>query len=145
VKAVLLGEAARGAHAEFLAANAGVLHPERFVALQGARVRLRPGAGVDHLADAFGGLMVFVAPGEEPTARVYLANAIAPASVGPVQLGLIARRGDYEAAQTILRGQGFLVGVSGPSPLAAGRVVEFGLVIELDLAIIELQSRKGGH
>jgi hypothetical protein len=145
VAAAPLGDAAQTARADFLAANAATIGPQRLVALRGARVRLRPGTGVDDLGDAFGGLMIFVAPESNPTARVFLANAVAPASAGPVELELIAKRADYEGLQTVLTGPRFVVGVSGPTSLGADRAVEFGLRVELDLAIMELMSRKGGH
>lgn len=145
VAAAPLDGVAQTARAEFLAANATTIGPQQLVALRGARVRLRPGTGVDGLGDAFGGLMIFVAPESNPTARVFLASAVAPASAGPVELELIAKRADYEGLQTVLTGPRFVVGVSGPTPLGADRAVEFGLRVELDLAIMELMSRKGGH
>jgi hypothetical protein len=140
----LLGEAARIAHADFLATNAGTIDSEHLVALQGARVRLRPGTGVDELSDAFDGLMIFVAPEGDPTARVFLASTVAPASVGPVEVELVASRLDYEGAQTVLTAPRFIVGISGPTPLGTDRAVEFGLGIELDLALMELVTG-GGH
>ena len=145
VAAAPLDDAAQTAHGDFLAANADTIDSERLVALQGARVRLRPGTGVDDLADAFGGLMIFVAPDGDPTARVFLASAVAPASAGPVELELIASRLAYEDAQKVLTAPRFLVGVSGPTPLGADRAVEFGLRVELDLAIFKIVTGGGGH
>jgi hypothetical protein len=140
-----LDAVAQAAHAEFISANAGTIDSERLVALQGARVRLRPGTGVDELSDAFDGLMLFVAPAGDPSARVFLASAVAPASGGPVDLELIASRLTYERAQTVLTAPSFVVGVSGPTPLGTGPAVEFGLILELDLAIFEIITQAGGH
>jgi hypothetical protein len=145
VAAAPLDEVARAVHAGFVAAHAATIGSERLLALRAARVSLRPGIGVDDLADAFDGMMVFVALENDRMARVFMASAVAPARTGPVELGLIAKRLDYQAAQSLLMGSGFIVGVSGPTPLRADRAVEFGLGVELDLAIIELASGKGGH
>ena len=145
VAAAALAAEAQTMHAEFLAANEDTIDPERLVALQGARIRLRAGNGVDDLADAFGGLMIFVAPEGDPTARVFLASAVAPASEGPLELELVASRLDYEDAQTVLTSPSFLVGVSGPTPLDTDRAVEFGLTVDLDLAIFEIEQGGGGH
>jgi hypothetical protein len=145
VAAASLDDVAQTAHGDFLAANPDTIDSERLLALQGARVRLRPGTGVDGLADAFGGLTIFVAPESDAMARVFLASAVAPASAGPVELVLIASRLDYEGAQSVLTAPRFIVGVSGPTPLRTDRVVEFGLQVELDLAIIEIIAGGGGH
>jgi hypothetical protein len=139
----LLDDVAQKAHADFIAANARTIGPERLVALRGARVELRPGNGVADFADAFGGLMVFVAPESDPTARVFLASAVAQAPKSPLELGLIASRPDYERAQALLTSPRFIVGVSGPTPLGGDRSVEFGLRVQLDLAIIEIIAGKG--
>jgi hypothetical protein len=139
-----LDDAAQAAHADFLAANAATIGGKWILALQGARVILRPGTGVDDLADAFDGLTMFVAPESDPTVRVPLASVVAPASQGPIELGPIASRLDYEMAQPVLTAPRFIVGVSGPTPLAIDGAVEFGLRVELELAIIELKTG-GGH
>lgn len=132
----LLDEDAQAAHGDFLAANADKIGSGRFVAVTGARVSLRPGPGVDDLADALVGVMVFVAPEGDATSRVFLASGVAPADDGPLVLGLTANQLDYERAQPALAAPRFLVGVSGPTSLATDRVVEFGLQVDLDLAII---------
>jgi hypothetical protein len=139
-----LDDAARAAHADFLAGNASMIRPDRPVALQGARVTLLPGAGVDDLADAFAGLMLFVEPESDPTARVFLASGIVPASVGPIDLVLDANRRNYEDAQPALAAPRFVVGVSGPTRLRPDQAVQFGFRIELDIAIFG-ELRPSGH
>jgi hypothetical protein len=145
VVAAPLDDEAQTAHGDFLAVNQDTIGPQRLVALRGARVRLRPGAGVDELADAFGGLTIFVAPEGDPAARVFLASAVAPASVGPVELAPIASRLDYEQAQAVLTAPRFVVGIAGPTPFSADRTFELGLRIELELAIIEIIPGGAGH
>jgi hypothetical protein len=139
-----LGAAAQGAHRDFLAANATKITPTQPVALRGARVRLRAGSDVNDLADVFGGLMIFVAPEADPSARVFVASAIAPTNAGPAPLALFATRHDYERARPALTAPRFIVGVSGPSPLGSDRTVEFGLEVQLDIAIFA-ELRSGGH
>jgi hypothetical protein len=143
VAAAPIDEASQRAHANFLAAN--VIGSERVLALRGARIRLRPGTGVEYLADAFVGLMIFVAPESDRTARVFLASAVPRHSAGPLELGLMATRLEYEGAQSVLSAPRFIVGVSGPTPLGSDRPVEFGLHVELELAIVEIKAGGGGH
>jgi hypothetical protein len=143
VRAPLAGDAST-AHAEFLAANAGTIDPEHPVGIQGARVSLRRGTGVVDLADAFGGLMVFIEPAGSPTARVFLASAVAPTK-DTVELELIANKTVYEGAQAVLTATTFSVGVSGPTPFGMDTPFELGLLIEIDLAIFDAVRRQGGH
>ena len=144
IAAAPLNDAAEATLADFLGTNANLIDSERLVGLQGARVLLRPGAGVGDLADAFTGLMMFVAPDADPAARVFLASGIVLPGTDSVEMELMGSRSAYERVQAVFTTPDFLVGVSGPTSLGSGSG-EFGLTLEMDLAVFEIVTREGGH
>ena len=145
VVTTLLVDPAQTTHADFVAANVGTIDSEHPIGVQGARVRLRAGNGVDDLSDAFAGFTIFIAPENDPSARVALASAVTPARVDVAETELVASKAVYEKLQPILTSPRFIVGVSGPTPLVAGTSVELGLTIELDLAVFNAVRPSSGH